>query len=166
MSDVEFKCLSCTSANLPVFVFDSNLAGRHGKGVALHALHCHGATYGEGWGRQGHSYAIPTKDGSLKVLSLVDIQTHVDWFRSYALLHEHETFFLTCIGCGLAGYRDEDMAPLFHSMSSNVILPEEWLEHLTRPTVVEITSVPKSIPSTGLLEDDRNIENNPELWYV
>lgn len=148
-------CLSCTDVRRPIFVFGSNLAGRHGKGAALHAIQKHGAFYGEGWGRQGHSYAIPTKNDRLVTLPLSEIEAHVKWFREYARRHDHLDFFLTRVGCGLAGYRDEDMAPLFKDMPKNVIVPDEWLEILTRPPVY----LPEPGQPLQFLDD-------PELWYI
>lgn len=68
----------------PIFVFGSNLAGRHGKGAALFARRNHGAIYGQGVGRQGNSYAIPTKDAKLRTLPLVTIHEHVGDFIVYA----------------------------------------------------------------------------------
>jgi hypothetical protein len=139
-------CLSCVRPERPIFVFGSNLEGRHGKGAALHAVKCHKAIYGEGWGRQGRSYAIPTKDAQLKTLPITDISVHVEWFRAYAKLHEHEDFFVTRLGCGLAGYRDEDIAPLFHDMPKNVLLPAPWVEILSKvePVVADTGVSPVS----------------------
>jgi len=70
--------------NRPVFVFGSNLAGIHGAGSARHAVRHHGAVYGVGIGRQGNSYAIPTKDRYLRVLPLTEIKKHVEEFLQYA----------------------------------------------------------------------------------
>jgi hypothetical protein len=67
-----------------VFVFGSNLAGRHGKGAALDAIKFYGAIYGQGIGRQGNSYAIPTKDADLKPLKLLEIMPYVQSFFIYA----------------------------------------------------------------------------------
>lgn len=110
----------------PVFVFGSNLAGRHGKGAAKHAVqHC-GAIYGQGEGRQGNSYAIPTKDGRLNTLPLDRIQKHVQDFLKYAETHPEEMFELTPIGRGLAGYEPKDIAPMFRDGPSNVIIPQSF----------------------------------------
>jgi hypothetical protein len=115
------------SDNMEIFVFGSNLAGRHGKGAALYArLHC-GAQYGVGHGLQGQSYAIPTKDWRLQALSLEDIHTWVRVFLAFAREHKHLTFRVTRIGCGLAGYKDSDIAPMFKGAPSNCMLPKEWL---------------------------------------
>jgi len=109
-----------------IFVFGSNLAGRHGKGAALFALENYGAVYGKGIGRTGRAYAIPTKDGSLNVLNLKVIKTHVEAFIVYALANPDLTFLVTRIGCGLAGYDDSEIAPFFKNAPSNCTLPIEW----------------------------------------
>jgi len=111
-----------------IFVFGSNEAGRHGKGAALHARNNHGAIYGHGRGLQGNSYAIPTKDNGhpLRTLSLGAIKENVDEFRRFARSRSDLTFRLTPIGCGLAGYSPEQIAPMFRGAPSNVILPDEF----------------------------------------
>lgn len=109
-----------------VFVFGSNLAGRHGKGAALHAKLYHGAVQGQGVGFQGRSYAIPTKNFNLSTLPLSMIKAHVDKFIEFATLHPHWIFNLTAIGCGLAGYEPEDIAPMFKGAPANVNQPEEF----------------------------------------
>lgn len=76
-----------------VFVFGSNLAGRHGKGAAKFARDHHGAIYGVGYGRQGNSFAIPTKAGDLSVLSLMEIERYIAMFIDYADDHPELTFF-------------------------------------------------------------------------
>jgi hypothetical protein len=109
-----------------IFVFGSNLAGRHGKGAALHARqHC-GAIYGQGIGLQGRSYAIPTKDGRLNTLPLPVIRRHVEQFRAFAARHPELTFEVTAIGCGLAGYTPEEIAPLFRDAPANCVLPDAF----------------------------------------
>lgn len=109
-----------------IFVFGSNLAGRHGKGAALHAKQHYGAVYGVGFGRTGYAYAIPTKDRYLAVLPLPRIKLYVDDFIVYARQHPELTFMVTRIGCGLAGYRDDNIAPMFVDAPTNCILPIEW----------------------------------------
>lgn len=110
----------------PVFVFGSNLAGRHGKGAARCAIQDHGAIYGVGEGMQGYSYAIPTKDKNLNTLPLHVIAICVQRFLHYAKSHPETTFEVTRIGCGLAGYGDGDIAPMFKAASMNCNLPEGW----------------------------------------
>jgi hypothetical protein len=111
-----------------VFVFGSNLAGRHGKGAALYALQHYGAQYGEGVGRQGNSYAVPTKDFLLKVLTLDAISRHLADFISHAKEHPEDTFMLTPIGTGLAGYSREQIYSLLKQLDvpSNVLFTKEW----------------------------------------
>ncbi len=109
-----------------IFVFGSNLAGRHGKGAALHARNKKGAIYGQGVGLQGESYAIPTKDKNLKKLPLMIIKEFVQEFLYYAKINENLIFEVTPIGCGLAGYKYDDIAPMFRNSPKNVILPEEF----------------------------------------
>lgn len=109
-----------------IFVFGSNLAGRHGKGAALDAIRHYGAIYGQGFGRQGRSYAIPTKDSSLRTLPLLNIGIYVSAFIQYAENNPELLFRVTRIGCGLAGYNDADIAPMFAAAPSNCILPLEW----------------------------------------
>ena len=107
----------------PVFVFGSNLAGRHGKGAALWARQDRGAIYGRGVGYQGNAYAIPTKDRHLRVLPLPAIQCHVTDFIRFAQQRADLRFELTPIGCGLAGYQPAQVAPMFAGAPANVILP-------------------------------------------
>lgn len=111
-----------------IFVFGSNLAGRHGKGAALFALKNHGAIYGQGHGLQGNSYAIPTKDKNLKTLQLNVIEQYVIIFRLFALENPELIFNVTAIGTGLAGYKHKDIAPMFIGYPENCKLPEEWIK--------------------------------------
>ena len=109
-----------------VFVFGSNLAGRHGAGAALYARMHHGAIYGRGVGFQGNSYGIPTKSASIHTLPLHIIKGYVEEFIEFAERNTQMQFQVTRIGCGLAGYKDTDIAPLFKDAPSNCHLPEEW----------------------------------------
>lgn len=109
-----------------IFVFGSNLAGRHGKGAALHARNYEGAIYGQGSGRQGNSYAIPTKNEKLRTLTLGSIAQWVEEFIEYAKDHPNELFKVTRVGCGLAGFKDEDIYPLFRDAPLNCYFPKEW----------------------------------------
>src|ERR1700749_2235204 len=109
-----------------IFVFGSNLAGRHGKGAALGARNKYGAVTGVGVGFRGSSYAIPTKDWDIKTLPLEKIEYYVAQFIAFAVTHPHKTFRLTPIGCGLAGYSPKQIAPMFANAPANVLLPEEF----------------------------------------
>lgn len=108
-----------------VFVFGSNYAGRHGKGAAKQALKF-GAVYGQGTGLMGQTYGIATKDKNLKVVRLHVIRYQIYKFLRFAQMHPELKFLVTQIGCGLAGYRPKDIAPLFysHKIPDNVVLPE------------------------------------------
>lgn len=109
-----------------IFVFGSNLVGRHGKGAALTALQRFGAVYGQGEGLQGASYAIPTKDEAIQTLPLVQIKSYVDTFLDFAKAHPELLFEVTRIGCGLAGYSDVDISWMFGYAPSNCELPHGW----------------------------------------
>jgi hypothetical protein len=109
-----------------IFVFGSNLAGRHGKGAALEAAKNYGAIRGVGWGRQGQSYAIPTKGFVLERLPLPIIEHFCRVFVEYARARPQETFRLTPIGCGLAGYTVNDIAPFFDCCPANITIPYEF----------------------------------------
>ena len=111
---------------IPIFVFGSNLAGRHGKGAAKYALEKCGAQYGIPVGLQGQSYAIPTKDETLRTLDLSVIQFYVEEFLTFARSHTEFEFYVTAIGTGLAGYRHIDIAPMFADAPVNCQLPVEW----------------------------------------
>lgn len=110
-----------------IFVFGSNLAGRHGKGSALAARQLHGAIYGQGIGRQGMSYGIPTKDHSIQTLPLTTIAGHVANFITYATEHPELHFNVVRLGCVLAGWRNEDIAPMFRNAPSNCTLDAAWV---------------------------------------
>lgn len=111
-----------------IFVFGSNLAGRHGKGAALYARKYHGAIYGQGYGLQGNSFAIPTKDRELKVLDLHNIYMSIKSFIIFAKDHPELEFDVTPVGCGLAGYNKDEIKPLFYGIPENVHFTKEWDE--------------------------------------
>jgi hypothetical protein len=117
-------------ANERIFVFGSNMAGRHGKGAAKHALLYYGAKSGVGIGHIGHSYAIPTKDHDLKVLSLDQIAHFVRAFLAYARTNPDLEFNVTRIGCGLAGYQNNHIAPMFDDPPFNCYFDREWTLYL------------------------------------
>lgn len=110
-----------------VFVFGSNLAGMHGGGAARIARLRFGAVMGKGVGMQGRSYAIPTMQGGTET-----IRPYVNDFIAYAKEHPELTFLVTPIGCGIAGFEPEDIAPLFEEASNveNIWLPKSFWEVL------------------------------------
>ncbi|WP_336801647.1 A1S_2505 family phage non-structural protein [Kaistia sp. MMO-174] len=110
----------------PVFVFGSNLQGRHGKGAALWAVQHRGAIPGCGGGRQGNAYGIPTKRTPWETLPLNEVHCHVLVFLGYARAHPDLQFQVTPIGCGLAGFTPAQIAPMFRDAPPNCILPDEF----------------------------------------
>lgn len=110
-----------------IFVFGSNLGGIHGGGAARIAHKCFGAVYGQGVGLQGQSYAIPTMQGGVET-----VKPYVDEFITFAKAHPELTFLVTRIGCGIAGFRDVEIAPLFRDALDipNIILPETFCRAL------------------------------------
>ena len=108
-----------------VFVFGSNLRGAHGGGAARIAYEFFGAVMGQGVGMQGQCYAIPTMQGGVET-----IKPYVDEFIAYARHHQELDFMVTRIGCGIAGFREEEIAPLFLDSLDlpNVLLPESFKE--------------------------------------
>jgi len=109
-----------------IFVFGSNLAGRHGAGAALYAKEHYKAKTGVGVGRTGNAYAIPTKDEKLQTLTLERINEYVQAFLKYARENPHLTFNVTAVGCGRAGYGDSHISPMFKGAPSNCKLPANW----------------------------------------
>lgn len=112
-----------------LFVFGSNLAGIHGAGAARYALKHLGAKWGHGVGITGKCYAIPTKGYNIETIPLTEIKDYVDMFIEYAY-NTPNKYFITRLGCGLAGYTDSDIAPMFKNAPANCNLPEEWIEYV------------------------------------
>lgn len=119
--------------NGEVFVFGSNLAGIHGAGAAKVAASRFGISYGfgNGWTHPFKAYAIPTKDYQINTISLNEIRTYVNRFvqitQDEFILNNG--YFVTRVGCGLAGYRDEEIAPMFRG-AQNCSFAEEWRPYL------------------------------------
>ncbi len=114
-----------------IFVFGSNLQGQHAGGAARVAYDKFGAIMGLGVGLQGQSYAIPTMHGGVK-----DIKPYVDQFIQMAQLLPQYKFFVTRIGCGIARFKDTDIAPLFTAAIDveNIVLPKEFVEVISAST--------------------------------
>lgn len=106
-----------------IFVFGSNLRGMHGGGASYIAYRNFGAVMGQGVGLQGQSYAIPTMQGGIET-----IKPYVDEFIGFAKQHQNLTFLVTRIGCGIAGFTDDEISPLFEKAHEvgNIILPARW----------------------------------------
>lgn len=111
-----------------IFVFGSNYAGQHGGGAAREAFDNFGAEYGVGVGPTGRAYALPTMDENLQPYSLATIGHHVAEFLKYAAANPHLEFFVTAIGCGIAGYSPEQIAPMFKEAPMNCTLHRRLVE--------------------------------------
>ena len=115
-----------------IFVFGSNEAGVHGAGAARFALDKKGAIMGQAFGMQGNSFAIPTKDKTIRhTLPLDEIKVYVNRFIDFARTqtdrrHAPLIYQVTCIGCGLAGLKHEDIAPMFRMATKNVLFDDLW----------------------------------------
>jgi hypothetical protein len=113
-----------------IFVFGSNEAGVHGAGAARTAREHHGAVLGHGFGPAGNSFAIPTKDWQIFSLPIETVKFYVDRFIIYARLHPQYIFQVTAIGCGLAGFRHDVIAPLFKYAPQNCQFDSAWEPYL------------------------------------
>lgn len=114
-----------------IFVFGSNLGGIHGGGAARAAHEKFGAVWGQAEGLQGRSYAVPTKNATITAtLSKAAIKRHVDRFNRFVADNPEMKFFITRVGCVLAGLKDSDIAPMFKAFP-NCNYPEEWADLLT-----------------------------------
>lgn len=115
--------------NGEIFVFGSNLKGLHGGGAARLAYERFGAIWGQGVGLQGSCYGIPTMHGGVDA-----IKPYVDEFIEFAQNHTEYTFLVTKIGCGIAGFKEEEIAPLFANALyvDNIVLPESFVMYLNQ----------------------------------
>ncbi|MBO7101266.1 MAG: hypothetical protein J6V98_04515 [Bacteroidales bacterium] len=109
-----------------IFVFGSNIQGSHGGGAAWYAYKQFGAEWGVGEGLTGRTYALPTMEGT------TSLKHAVDHFIACAKQHPELTFLVTAVGCGIAGYRPDEVAPLFKEATSleNVFLPQIFWDNL------------------------------------
>ena len=118
-----------------IFVFGSNLQGYHGGGAARLAMNQWGAVWGQGTGLQGQTYAIPTMQGGIGTIS-----PYIDQFIKFAQNDPERTFLVTEIGCGIAGFRPADIAPLFKNAINipNIWLPQRFWEILQKEEVQDL----------------------------
>lgn len=131
-----------------IFVFGSNLQGRHGKGAALTAHKTHGAVRGVGEGLTGKSYALPTKKTPYITLSIEDIERGVHKFLNCARENTHLDFYVVEVGCGLAGYVPAQIAPLFKGYSNNVLFNPRF-DAILNPTVINKISINSFMKKEG-----------------
>ena len=135
MMENSFKRPAFTPENITVlaadeiFVFGSNLGGNHDGGAARVALQKFGAIYGQGVGLQGQSYGIPTMQGGVETIA-----PYVDQFIEFTEAHPEYFFYVTRVGCGIAGFTDREIAPLFKKALNlkNVCLPETFVKLLKK----------------------------------
>lgn len=115
-----------------IFVFGSNREGKHWGGAARDAVNQYGAVMGQPEGLQGSSYAIVTKElrSFMPAVTLPEVRVGVREFLAFARAHPELTFFLTAIGCGLAGFTVQEIAPLFRDAPANVEMPQVFVDEL------------------------------------
>ncbi len=117
-----------------IFVFGSNLSGIHGAGAAKQAMNVYGAKFGEAIGITGRCYAIPTKGLNISFMTLEEIKPYIEDFVNFTYYYPKLKFFVTRVGCGLAGFKDEEFAILFKSCNNNCNMPEQWKVYLEENT--------------------------------
>lgn len=151
-----------------IFVFGSNLAGMHGGGAARLAHERFGAVWGEGVGLHGQTYAIPTMQGGVET-----IKPYVDEFIRFAQQNGHLTFLVTRIGCGIAGFRDDEIAPLFKEALDveNIILPQTFAEAILDENVDKyhlerFVKAQQSAFDTALREIEEGEKRSHWIWYI
>lgn len=144
-----------------VFVFGSNLAGNHAGGAARVAREKFGAIMGQGVGLQGQSYAIPTMQGGVDT-----IKPYVDEFLVFAKAHQELKFYVTRIGCGIAGFKDKEIAPLFQEAlgEENIILPKSFAEIIEPKFPFDIGAfedvINWTLPGLQLFYRDTNVDGD------
>lgn len=116
-----------------VFVFGSDMIGQHADGAAKTAVAHFGALNGVGRGWSGQSYAIPTMNEHFQQMPLSQIQHYIDDFKIYTKNHPKIQYFITSLGCGIAGYKIEEIAPMFRGISHNVIFPQSFRAFVEKP---------------------------------
>ena len=112
-----------------IFVFGSNLSGIHGAGAAKRAYMYHAAVWGQGEGLHGDSYALPTKGHNITFMPIGEVVQYVEKFLRFAAHCTECRFKVTRVGCGLAGFKDEEIAPLFRDAPANCTFDSAWLPH-------------------------------------
>lgn len=113
-----------------IFVFGSNLSGYHGGGAARDAFENHGAKWEMGEGLAGNSYALPTKGYNISYIPLDQVHIHVQKFIDFAAQNMDKEFQVTCVGCGLAGFKNKEIAPLFLLAPGNCLFDTKWMPWL------------------------------------
>lgn len=109
-----------------IFVFGSNLLGIHGGGAAWYAKNKLGAVMGVAEGLTGDTYALPTCYRPGEPVTLEELRVYVDNFLNFASDNDDLQFFVSAVGCGIAGFNEDDVAPLFKNAPVNCDLPPGW----------------------------------------
>lgn len=150
-----------------IMVFGSNLSGIHGAGAARYALQHHGAIMGQGMGLQGTSYALPTKGVNISFMKLEDIARHVMAFISFTKIRPDLTFRVTRVGCGLAGFKDEQIAPLFKEALplKNIRLPKGWRHLIQTGENIGISDDAEELSTPNLYADQELWEADPNCVH-
>lgn len=145
-----------------IFVFGSNLAGQHKGGSAKAAHLKFGAEWGVGVGLTGQAYAIPTMQGGVET-----IKPYVDEFIEFAKVHTELKFLVTRIGCGIAGFKDEEIAPLFKKAISvcNIFLPKEFYDILVAPYLAHCFYYGKNVPEDSGAHVGHMYEENWVMFH-
>lgn len=145
-----------------IFVFGSNLAGQHKGGAAKVAHLKFGAEWGVGVGQTGQAYAIPTMQGGVET-----IKPYVDEFIEFAKVHTELKFLVTRIGCGIAGFKDEEIAPLFKKAISvcNIFLPKEFYDILVAPYLAHCFYYGKNVPEDSGAHVGHMYEENWVMFH-
>jgi hypothetical protein len=135
-----------------IFVFGSNLNGNHAGGAALQAVKF-GAQEGVGEGLTGQAYAFPTLDKNMKKVSSKALASSVTKLYVCAVENPDKIFYVTKVGCGIAGFTEEEMKTYFQGdKPDNVVLPEGWL---TRWKFLR----------EGMVSDYKTFKWKPGKWY-
>ena len=143
-----------------IFVFGSNLAGVHGSGSAVFARRYRGALPGVGKGLSGQSYALPTKKTHDSRESDYELlQKSIADFLQFARLHPYLNFMVTRVGCGRAGFKDNEVSPLFQYAPSNCYLPGIWIPHRKALIIAGSRTIPDSSVYKRLKEEYGNSYN-------
>lgn len=161
MDEIKITPENLNRSSLPangIFVFGSNELGHHGSGAAYTAREEFGAKVGLGFGFSGSSFAIPTKDWNIATLPLDIIEQYVNRTIAFIKTKPMFDFYITKIGCGLAGYTVEQIAPMFAEVIDleNVYLPSEFRVCLNKVSKIRVLY---SVQNADTLVVDRD-------WFI
>ena len=154
-----------------IFVFGSNALGYHTGGASGTARKKFGAVWGQAEGLQGQSYAIPVDYGK-NIRKDKEVKEAVDRFVAFAKGHPELFFLVTRVGCGIAGYHDDEMAQFFIDALElkNVSLPKSFVEALNGGSVnydLQRFLEPQKYAYLGALSEIKAGEKRGHwIWYI